>query len=253
MEEKRTREWIHKPVFHGAPASLPLARDYFRGRVARFREEHKEFDTFLNDLYVYLKKEKDSDYKNLCLFIEGEAAPNWISPDGGLFDIYIRLFNLCLSSKQAFEYIKECHEWYLIMSNAEYEIIDKPEFSIRRSTWDGKYTKFVDFDILPKGQPKIWDYYYWFHICTSLKTIEDSSITDKVKLVCGHKKLHDALMLFSNHQNKPFPRNIFNTALKGLLKTGDIKEKNEEQFYDWVINYYDTVLNFDLEDTFHGK
>ena len=250
MEENRTREWIHKPVFHGAPVSW--AREYFRGRLAKFRVEHKEFDAFLKNIYVHLQKEKDSDYKNLCLFIEGKSETNWISPSGGLFDVFIKLFNLCLSSEQAFGYIKECHKWYLFMLNADYKISDKPEFSIRKSTWDGKNAKFISVNVLPKEEPKNWDYYYWFHISTSLKVVEDNfndilCHVDKIKLVCGHEKLHDALMLFSNHQNKPLLRKVFNTVINSLIDSGYIKEIKKEQFYDWIIHYYDTDFKIGVE------
>ena len=251
MEENRTREWIHKPVFHGAPVSW--AREYFRGRLAKFREEHKEFDIFLNDLYVYLQKENDSDYKNLCLFIEGKSETNWISPGGGLFDIFIKLFNLCLSPEQAFSYIKECHKWYLFMLNADYEISDRPEFSIRTSTWDGKNTKFVCVNVLPKEEPENWDYYYWFNISTSLKIVEDhfndiTSHTNDVSLVCSHEKLHDVLMLFVNHQNKPLLRNVFNIAINELVDKGFIKEIKTECLDYWIIHYYDTNLKISEEE-----
>lgn len=243
MKENRTREWIHKPVLRGIPASF--TREYFRGKLQKFRKKHKEFDAFLIDIYAHLNKEKDSDYKNLCLFIEGKSETNWISPNGGLFDIFIKLFNLCLSPEQAFEYIKECHKWYLFMSNVRYEIFDEPVFSIRRSSWDGKSTKFVDVNILPKEEPENRDYYYWFHISTSLKVVEDdlndiSCHVDKINLVCAHEKLHDVLMLFVNHQNKAFFRNIFNTTLNKLTNSGFIREIKTEQFYDWIIHYYDT-------------
>ena len=252
----REREWIHKPVFHGAPVSW--AEKYFRGRLKNFREEHKEFDGFLIDLFDYLKNEQDGDYKNLRLFIEGQSETNWISPAGGLFDIFIKLFNLCLSPEQAFNYIKQCHEWYLFMLNADYKISDKPEFSIRKSTWDGINTKFVSVNVLPKEEPENWDYYYWFRISSSLTVIEDSfndvsCHVDKIKLVCGHEKLHDALMLFSNHQNKPLLKKVFNTAINSLIDSGLIKEIKTEQFYDWIIHYYETDFKIDLEALNNGK
>ena len=248
----REREWIHKPVFHGGPASLSLAEKIFRGRLKRFREEHKEFDGFLIDLFDYLKNEQDGDYKNLCLFIEGQSEVNWISPGGGLFDIFIKLFNLCLSPEQAFNYIKQCHEWYLFMLNADYKISDKPEFSIRKDTWDGKHTKFVEVNVLPKEEPENWDYYYWFRISSSLTVIEDSindvsCDVDKIELVCEHEELHDALMLFSNHQNKPLLRKVFDTAINSLVDSGLIKEIKTKRFYDSIIHYYDTDFKIGVE------
>ena len=252
----RNREWIHKPVFHGAPVSW--AREYFRGRLKKFRNDHKEFDAFLIDLYSYLKDEKEPDYKNLCLFIEGESETNWISPDGGLFDIFIKLFNLCLSPEQAFEYIKKCHQWYLFLLGAKYKISNKPEFSIRKNALDGKNVSFVDIDVFPKDEPDDWDYYYWFHISTSLTIVEDyyNYITchvNEIRLVCNRKELEDVLMLFVNHQNKPLLRSVFNTAIKELADNGLIKKIKTEKFYNWTIHYYDTDFTVKKETNIYDE
>ena len=250
MDKNRTREWIHKPVFHGAPVSW--AEKYFRGRLIKFREEHKQFDVFLNDLNVFLKKEKNGDYKNLRLFIEGESKTNWISPSGSLFDVFIKLYNLCLSPEQAYKYIKECREWYLFMLNSEYRISDDIQFSIKRNNETGRNSKFVDINVTPIEEPDNWDYYYWFHISTSLTVVEDhfndiACHIDKINLICGHEILHDALMLFVNEQNKPLLRNVFDTAIKALVDKGLIKEIKTKQFYDWIIHYYDTEVAIGVE------
>ena len=240
--KERTREWIHKPIFHGAPASWP--RIYFRGRLKSFRKDHPEFDQFLNGLYVLLKQEKDDDYINICLFIGGEAEANWISPKDCLFDELIKLYNLCLSPKHAYEYIKQCHEWYIFMKKSQYKIEDNVNFSIRKSRLDGKYHKFIEVSVIPKKQPLDINYHYWFDVTTCLRYIEDDfndilcHSDKKIKLASSNEVLNDALVLFEFNQNKPFLKNIFSIAINGLKKNEIIKEGTVEKFYDWKIHNF---------------
>ena len=81
--DARTREWIHKPVFNGAPVSW--AQKYFRGRLEKFREEHKQFDEFLIEIGKLIKVENNQDFDNITKFIDGEAETNWVSPRNTLY------------------------------------------------------------------------------------------------------------------------------------------------------------------------
>ena len=201
--EDRKREWIHKPVYGCGP--LNNMKNYFRRRLQEFREEHKEFDEFLVGLHALLKKEPDPDYKNLCLFLEGEAEVNWITPKRGcMFDAFIKLFNLCLSPRQAYKYIKECHKWYLFMLKAEYIPSSEIEVCVEEKGNPIKKTTYLEFDIKPKREPICQGFYYEFRVKKPLKTAETKIGFDDdcVSMLFGNEKLKDALMLFAYYQNK---------------------------------------------------
>ena len=247
MEEfkERTREWVHKPVFHGAPISW--AREYFRGRLNQFRKEHKQFDNFLIEINKLLKSKNDPDFINLEKFIDGEAETNWVSPRNTMFDAFIKLFNLCLSPKQAFEYIEECCDLYKEMFEKEYMLCGDQRLSIRRSSWDGYKDKFISFSVKPTSESKNWEYEYWFDITTSSKIIEEYTNdiiahVHKIKLMTSFEKLEDALLLFEYYQNKGLLRKVFNTGIKDLEDKGVIKEINQTNFYGWIIHNYETNL-----------
>ena len=247
--ENRTREWIHKPVFNGAPVSW--ATEYFQRRLKRFRDEHKEFDEFLNELGTLLKKEKHLAYQNLKTFINWDACCNWISPSKGLFDIFIKLYNLCLSPKQAFDYIKECHKLYLFMTKNEYYIWDNVEKYFKRNNFDGKRCKFINVDMRPKNDHPNSDYFYWFRISAPLVVVEDKNndldcFGPNIELVTRHEMVEDTLMLFQYHQNKPFLKNVFYTMIQKLEKDGVIKENKNTKYYSWTIHYYE--MNLDLSE-----
>ena len=196
--EDRKREWIHKPVFDGGP--LSRLRDYFRNRLKTFREEHEEFDLFLKELHSLLSKETNPDYQNLRLFLEGEAEVNWITPRKGcMFNVLIKLFNLCLSPSQAYDYIKKCHYWYVYMIDAEYELCSQPEYYTKEQAKSHEKVQLVEYRVEPKKQPNCWEYHYIFHVKTLLKESKTSST--EIELICDKEEMKDALMLFSNYQN----------------------------------------------------
>lgn len=242
---ERTREWIHKPVFHHVPVSA--AKIYLQGRLEKFRKEHKEFDEFLIGIGELLKSDYDPYLKNIKKFINGETETNWISPQGGLFDVCIKLYNLCLSPEQAFEYIKKCLTLYKQMLSTKYQIWTRVETSIRRSNWDGRKGKFISFSVEPKIQPDKPDYIYWFDITTSLKIIEDDcndirTHIDEFKLRCRHEMLEDTLMFFEYYQYNRLLRKVFNSAIKELVSKRIIKEVSQEEFCGWIIHQYETRL-----------
>lgn len=247
MEElkERTREWIHKPVFHGAPISW--AREYFQGRLKQFRKEHKQFNDFLIEINRLMKADNNPFFANLEKFIDGKAETNWISPKNTMFDAFIKLYNLCLSPKQAFDYIKECLWFFKEMFDKEYKLCGKTRLSIKRSRWNGKKNKFISFSVKPKAEPKDRDHEYWFDITSELKIIEEymndiTAHTDEFKLKTSFEQLEDALILFEYHQNKGLLRKVFNTGIKDLEHQGVIKEVGQKDSYGWIIHKYETNL-----------
>ena len=250
--EDRKRKIIHKLTFQGVP--LSWAREYILGRFKSYRKDNPEFDVFLDEIGELLKAEKNDDYANLIKLINNEGEGNWITPSKSMLTAFVKLYNLCLSPKQAFAYIKKCLTEYKKMSNNTYQLCDKPQLSIRRSRWDGRESKFISFSVKPKTVSKNWDYIYWFDITTSLKMIEDcvNDITthvDEFILRCHNDMLEDALMLFEYHQNKNFLRKVFETGIKELVKQGIIRETIQKDFYGWIIHQYETDMKIsDKED-----
>lgn len=243
--KERTREWIHRPVFHGAPISW--AKEYFQSRLKQFRKEHNQFDDFLIEINRLMKAEHNKDFTNLEKFIDGEAETNWISPRKTMFDAFVKLFNLCLSPQQAFNYIKGCLLLYREMLENEYTLCVEPKLSIRGSSWNGCEYKFITFSVKPKNKLKRWDNEYWFNITTDLQIIEEYSNDiiihlDEFRLIASFEQLEDTLMLFEYHQNKGLLRKVFNAGIKELKTKGVIKEVDQEDFYGWIIHKYETNL-----------
>ena len=239
--EDRTRVWLHKPLIHSVPVSA--VRIYLNQRLAKLRKEYSEFDSFLIEVGELLKKENNNDYLNIIRLIEGDAESNWISPSKSLLTVLIKLFNLCLSPKQAVNYIKECYQLYCFMNTTTYRIDDEYEVSIRRSRWDSKPRKFINILVIPNQQIDNWDNYYWFNITFSDLVIEDY-VND---IVCqcdttfeirnGQEKFEDTLMLFVYYQYKDLLRNIFNTVIKRLKKLGIIKLVSKDKEYESSYQY----------------
>ena len=248
--EKRTREWIHKPVFNGAPVSW--AQRYFQYRLQYYRDEHKEFDTFLNEIGELLKNENDEIYNNLKRFIAGNSETNWISASNVMFDGFIKLYNLCLSPKQAFDYIKECAKHYKQLLENKYELGDNIGFSIIESRYDGKLRKSVNVMMLPVKELDN-DKHFWFNV-----TFSSVVVTDKVNDVCSYPDIDveacrseditkDTMMLFERYQNKDLSRIVFNQALEQLIKRGVVELQSIEE-KSWGI-----VRNYKINDNILGK
>lgn len=213
---ERTREIIYKPVFKGAPMSW--VTKYFRNRFISFRKEHIEFDAFLKELVVYLKQDNNSAYQNIILLIEDKGEPNWISPKDSLFDVLIRIYNLCLSAKQAYEYIKNCYSLYLDMLDSDYKLDSSVEHSIRRSRWDGKNRNFVETFVSPVNRDN-----FHFNITTSDLIIDDyiMFMPDVYIEVKGDTDLYlDALSLFENYQSCQLYNKLFDITVSTLTNLG---------------------------------
>ena len=228
MNEKRNREWIHKPIITGVPVSR--ASEYLRGRLLSFRKEHIEFDIFLNEIGKLL----DSKYKNLLRFINGETEGNWISPKKSMFDIFIKLFNLCLSPKQAVSYIDECYQIYLKMLSHTYSLSPEYSVSLRRSNYDGKVRKYIEVYV-NSGNHK-----YSFKVTLPSLVVFDSYYCDTEFELLGDEIYEDSLSLFEYHQDntRSVLNNVRNAVIYQLKENGVIKEiDKEDHFGSVVVNY----------------
>jgi hypothetical protein len=216
--ESRNREWIHKPIINGVPVSW--AGEYLRKRLVSFRKEHIEFDLFLNEIGKLL----DNKYKNLLRFINGESEGNWISPKKSMFDVFIKLFNLCLSPTQAVRYIDECYQTYLKMLRHHYYLSNDYSVSLKRCNYDGKVRKFIEVYVNgPDGE-------YFYIVNFSSLVIFNSYFHDMdIVLVGKNEKYEDALSLFEYHQDnrRSVLINVRNSLLYELKEKGIIKEINK--------------------------
>ena len=223
--EERKREWIHKFTYSGAP--ILWANVYFNNRLKAFREEHQEFDIFLNELGILIKEENKEYYSNILKFIDGKSQTNWISTSNSLLDMFIKLYNLCLSPRQALNYIKKCYKAYRYMNKLTYQLPETYEVLIKRSNYDGKARKFINLYVSYERKDKLEAERFWFDVtiesliinCDGWDICTRPDIDVKIK---GDKELYeDALMLFEYHQNKTFLKTkIFDFVLKGLIDKG---------------------------------
>lgn len=230
---ERSREWIHKPVIHAGP--LSYIREYVQSQLEQFREEHKQFDAFLIEVGASIKAEDNHDLENIERFIDGGAETSWIYERRSMFDALIKLFNLCLSPRQAFEYIKECLALYKEMLNADYQLRGSPCLSIRRRLWASKEDRFVSFRVEPETETEGRDCRYSFAITIPPATgnVSGNDITRQVEFRCDDDRFEDALMLFEFHQNRGLLRKVYDSAIRGLEQYDAIKDMKAQGFWGW--------------------
>ncbi len=246
--EERTREWLQKFTYCGVPISW--ANRFFRDKLKTMRKEHPEFDSFLKEIGELLTKENNDSYTNIIRLINDDADTNWISTSDSILDALIKLFNYCLSPKQAVDYIKKCYEFILMVINEEYGISIKPEFSICKDRLDGRYREAVEFEWTLKYRISERSYNYWFRFKTALKVVDDLKNDISVhcfgcEIVSKQELPNDAFMLFIYEQNKSFLRNLFNKGVEELIKRRLVKKVNTSDFYGWTINEYKMVKGLD--------
>lgn len=242
MFKDRKRELLQAPIFHGAPASN--VSGYIKGRLDTFRKDHEEFDLFLGEIGQLILKSYNEDYKDIVTYIESTKP---IRSNRCLCDVFVDLFNMDLSPKQAFDYIQKCYSLYTFIKGENYQIDNEYEISVRRSRWDGKPRKFITVDLNPKKQPPDWDDYYWFRITFSSLVIEDhlNDITlqadTTIKIINSQYKFENTLRLFEYNQGKEFLRRLFETAVEQLLELKIIKEVeryNHPTFTKLIVHKY---------------
>ena len=242
MFKDRKRELLQSPIFHGGPASN-ISR-YIKGRLDSFRREHKEFDLFLKEIGQLILNNYNEDYSDIVTYIESTKP---IRSNRYLCDVFVDLFNMDLSPRQAFDYIQKCYRLYTFIKDVNYQIDNEYEISVRRSRWDGKPRKFITVDLCPKKKLPDWDDHYWFRITFSSLVIEDhlNDITFQadttIKIINNQYKFENTLRLFEYNQEKEFLRRLFETAVEQLLELKIIKETekyNHPTFTKLIVRKY---------------
>ena len=250
--EDRTREIIYKKHFYPGPTWK--LEENFREHLVDFREEHKKFDEFLIGLGELLKAENNDEYSNLIKFIDGKPRGNWVASKISMITVFIKLYNLCLSPLQAYEYIKECLALYEKMLAEDYH--SQIDFlNIGANPYDGKKDKIINIEIYANklsifSKEENCSCYVNFNILTALRGIvvptKSNNILDagNMKAFSYHHKVQEVLTLFEYHQNnKGLLKRVFLEAIKQLQENGDIRlnshrEENGKDYYD-----YETDLN----------
>ena len=250
--EDRTREIIYKKHFYPGPTWK--LEENFRQHLVDFREEHKQFDEFLIGLGELLKAENNDEYSNLIKFIDGKPRGNWVASKISMITVFIKLYNLCLSPLQAYEYIKECLALYEEMLAEDYH--SQIDFlNIGANPYDGKKDKIINIEIYANklsifSKEENCSCYVNFNILTALRGIvvptKSNNILDagNMKVFSYHHKVQEVLTLFEYHQNnKGLLKRVFLEAIKQLQENGDIRlnshrEENGKDYYD-----YETDLN----------
>ena len=225
MFKDRKRELLQSPIFHGGPASN--ISGYIKGILDSFRKDHEEFDLFLKEIGQLILNNYNEDYSDIVTYIESTKP---IRSNRCLCDVFVDLFNMDLSPRQAFDYIQKCYSLYTFIKDVNYQIDNEYEISVRRSRWDGKPRKFITVDLNPRKQLPDWDDHYWFRITFSSLVIEDhlNDITFQadttIKIINSQYKFENTLRLFEYNQEKEFLRRLFETAVEQLLELKVIKE-----------------------------
>lgn len=263
--EDRTREWIHKPKFSEVPESD--RNQYYRGMLNDFRKEHKQFDEFLIRLNELLKAEKNDGYSNIVKFIDGEAEWTWIASENSIFDGLIKLYNLCLSPLQAYEYIKDCLALYKGLLAEDYINCGSDFPTVEPNHYDGKKDTFINIHVWLKEEKdnsifKVYEFkndtahtykvidnaMFVIKVTTQLRNVivpkksNDLLEYGFMKFCPNSEKVQDMLMLFEYHQdNKGLLKKIFLQMMKREEKTRCIKEishreEDDKEYYDYEEN-----------------
>ena len=223
--EDRKREVLQAPIIRGGAVSW--IRRYIKDKLDGFRKEHEEFDLFLKEIRKLINDNYDEDYAHIAAYIDSEE---YINGCMDLCNMFVDLFNMDLSPKQAFDYIQKCHSLYVLIRSSNYLLDKEYEISVRRSRWDGKPRKFITVDLVPKKKLPNWDDHYWFRITFSSLVIEDhfNYITlqadTTIKIINNQSKFENALRLFEYYQDREFLRSLFETAVEQLIDKKIIKE-----------------------------
>ena len=235
----REREILQKLIIHGGP--LNHFTDHMRFRLRDYRQSHPDFNDFLLELREYLIGEKQYNFSSLIKFIDDKSEGNWISNPKSIFGIMIKLYNLCLSPKQASDYIKRCYRLYQFMLNADYKLCQSYEVLIRRDSWDGNAKKFIVVNAEPNKHSQEWGDEYWFHVTLSstiISTFGNTSATYELRT--GADIFEDTLRLFEYSQECYLRKKILNFILKELDERKIISLVNtEENPLGWTVYTYD--------------
>lgn len=252
--ENRTGERIYyRPTFH-------LVFVYGRSlmimaQLKAFRQKFKQFDAFLIELNKCLKATNDEAFINIEKLIDGDVdAAYWIYSTDTMLDVLIKLYNLCLSPKQAYEYINECKELYKHLLFHNFRLTGTVETSSIHCNYDDKPSKCLRFSVvqIKESYDHISDnQLIAFNIETQLRTVRIHFLSNDMSYMGIHLKFHsdsekaeDMLKLFENYQdNKGLSKYLYFTGMQQLEKKGIIREvRHELDEYKTMEYNYETDL-----------
>ena len=210
----RERERIQRLIIRGGP--LCHFTDHMRYRLRDYRSKHPDFDKFLVSIRDYLLEDKKYTFDNIVKFVNDGAEGNWISDSRSIFNMMIKLYNLCLSSKQAANYIKHCYNLYQFMLNTDYKLYNSYQVSIRRDNYDGQARKFISVILEPNKSSQEWGDEYWFDITLSSLHVDASYTSVEIKLRTGAEIFEDALGLFEYSQEQYLKHKLLKSVIKEL-------------------------------------
>ena len=242
MFEDRKREWIQKPQYCGCPISW--ATKFFQGKLFAFRKEHPQFDAFLKEIGEMIKDKKSRGYQKLIKFINGEPETNWVCTNNSIFSVFVDLFNLCLSPKQAVKYIQKCHQVYLKMLLDKYSLYKEYEIELFRSHYDGVAKKHVKAYVLPNNKE---NYSYRITISPLQLDFNDLILSSNVeiKLLSSDPIYQYALSLFEYYSYEKLPRsalrNVYNATMYSLQKYGVFEYIGKEEHHGDIEHKYNVV------------
>ena len=221
----RQREWLPPLVITGLPWFR--ASSYVNSRLKQFREEHSDFNLYLTELERLIKgRIPNEDYKPIVHLLENNIC--FIDKD--FINLFVKLYNLCLSPKQTLDYIDDCHDLYLFIKNNTYHLSDYFEVYIKKCSWDAKTRKFIEIVLLPEKQIDREANYYHFKLTIPSLLLSNSSgpyvdqYDAKIELINNaQNSFNDALMLFKNCDEKTLTRILFADCVKQLEERDIIK------------------------------
>ena len=233
----RQREWLSPLVITGLPWFR--ASSYVNSRLKQYRKEHPGFDLYLIELERLIKSRIPSkDYKPIVHLLENNVC--WIDKD--FINIFIKLYNLCLSPKQTLDYIDDCYNLYLFIKNNTYHLSDYFEVYIRKCSWDAKTRKFIEIVLLPEKQIDREANYYHFKLTIPSLLLSNSmgpyvdQYDAKIELVNDSPNIfNDALMLFKNLGEKALTRNLFADSVKQLEEQSAVELINSKETNEGIL------------------
>ena len=221
----RQREWLPPLAITGLPWFR--ASSYVNSRLKQYREEHPDFNLYLIELERLIKdRNPNNDYKSIVHLLENNIC--WI--DKSFINIFIKLYNLCLSPKQTLDYIDDCYNRYLFIKNNTYHLSDYFEVYIRKCSWDAKTRKFIEIVLLPDKQIDREANYYHFKLTIPSLLLSSSSglyvdrYDAKIELVNNSpNQFDDALVFFKHWDEKTLTRALFTDCVRQLEEQSIIK------------------------------
>lgn len=111
----RKREQLDPLVITGLPWFR--ACSYVNYRIKKYREEHPDFNLYLDELEKLIKvKTTGDEFKSLINLLNNDIC----YVDRDIINTFIKFYNLDLSPKQTFECLCHCSELYRFINSNLY-------------------------------------------------------------------------------------------------------------------------------------